>query len=178
MRIITTAFVGIAFLVILVVLGTKEFFRQMFAAEVHRKVEEPVSQQLLDLHKMEDEKLNNYIWVNKANGEVRIPVKRAEELVLARYAGAPPPPATAEPTAQPIEPIPMDMMDAPPPAPTEGEGGKGPGAEGEGTEPGGGVVDGGTDKKPEEKKPEEKKPEQKAPAPKPKATAGGDDTYN
>ena len=156
MRLITTAFVVVAIAVIGIVIGTKEYFTSVMDAELETKVAEPVSNQLLELHKIEDARLSKYQWISKEKGVVRIPVDKAKEMVLARYQSEPieeppppPPPTTGE---VPVEP--------PPDAPGGEKDGK------DGTKPG---KDG--EKQPEAPvppPPQEKAPEKKkAPVPPP-----------
>lgn len=85
MSVITTAYVVIAALVIVLVLGTREYFLQVFDSEHRAKIESPVSSQLLALRNKEQARLTKYQWVDKEKGVVRIPIDKAKELVLAKY---------------------------------------------------------------------------------------------
>lgn len=49
----------------------------------------PTSQQLIDLHKLEDSVLTTYQFVDSTKGTYRIPIKRAMELMAAETAGTP-----------------------------------------------------------------------------------------
>lgn len=113
MKFITTAFVVIAIAVVVVVVGTKEYYTAVFDKEYHEKVEVPVSPLRTQLEKTEQDRLTKYQWVDEKKGIVRIPVDKAKELVVANYKARPinteapappPPPKPAEPPPPPPRP--------------------------------------------------------------------------
>lgn len=75
----------IAILLILIVTGAGvEFYYHAYKDRVIQEVQlEPVSQELVDLRKKEDQLLGTYGISDKATGAVRLPVSRAMELVIA-----------------------------------------------------------------------------------------------
>lgn len=57
---------------------------------------------LADLRANEDQALNNYAWVDKQRGVVRIPIAQAKDLLVQRLRAAPaPPPAGQAPSPAP-----------------------------------------------------------------------------
>ncbi len=101
MTVITVAYVAIALVVIVAVIGTREFFNGLVRSEKQAKVGDPVSSLLTDLRKTEQAHLTSYQWVDKDKGLVRMPSDKARDLVLAKYRATPvetpPAPAPAPP---------------------------------------------------------------------------------
>jgi hypothetical protein len=107
MAVITAAYVAISLVVIVAVIGTREFFNKLVRDEKQTKVGDQVSSILTDLRKTEQENLGSYRWLDQGKGKVRIPADRATELVLAKYkatpieVSAPPAPVPAATEAAP-----------------------------------------------------------------------------
>jgi hypothetical protein len=103
MTVITVAYVAIALVVIVAVIGTREFFNGLVRSEKQAKVGDRVSSLLTDLRKTEQAHLSTYQWVDKDKGLVRMPSDKARGLVLAKYRAtpleAPPVPAPPAPVA-------------------------------------------------------------------------------
>ena len=80
-KIIIWGIAGIVFIVIILALLTEYFLfvKEEFYLEI---VEEPRSQELLDMRKKESEELNSYKLLDKDKGVYRIPIDRAMELVV------------------------------------------------------------------------------------------------
>ena len=80
-KIILWGIAGIIFIVIILALLTEYFLfvKEEFYLEI---VEEPRSQELLDLRERESEELNSYKLLDKDKGVYRIPIDRAMELVV------------------------------------------------------------------------------------------------
>jgi hypothetical protein len=89
MAVITAAYVAISLVVIIAVIGTREFFNKLVRDEKQTKVGDQVSSILTDLRKTEQENLGSYRWLDQGKGKVRIPAERATELVLAKYKATP-----------------------------------------------------------------------------------------
>ena len=66
----------------------------------------PVSD-LADMRAAEDEVLQNYAWVDKQQGIVRLPIERAKQLTAQRLASGPPASTPAEQAPSPA-PVPTD----------------------------------------------------------------------
>src|SRR5260370_1253870 len=58
-----------------------QVFRETTEAQIYKKQLSVVSPELLAQRAEEDEKLNNYAWVDKQKGVVRIPIEQAMRLV-------------------------------------------------------------------------------------------------
>lgn len=98
---------AISALVVVVVIGVYELFRQTFQAEISKKQLEWVDPQLRELRAFEQANLSKYQWVSQKDGIVRMPVTRARELVLAEYGKmAAYAPGGAQPTAPAPAPAP------------------------------------------------------------------------
>jgi hypothetical protein len=65
---------------ILVILGVRAYF-DYTKQQYEEQLSATVAEELRNLHNNEDEALNSYKVVDKANGVVRIPIRRAMELV-------------------------------------------------------------------------------------------------
>lgn len=76
---------GLLLILVVLVIGIQTFFTQTTQAQLVDKVYSRVDPALNLLRTQEAEKLNEYRWVNRSQGIVRIPVDRASELVLAEW---------------------------------------------------------------------------------------------
>jgi len=66
-----------------------DFYTSTREKVVYEQTLAPQSQQLLELHKLEDSILNGYQFVDSTKGTYRIPIERAMELMAAETAGTP-----------------------------------------------------------------------------------------
>jgi hypothetical protein len=71
---------------IAVILGVQAYFEKVREEQVYKEQLAPVSDDLKNLRNSEDEVLNSYKVVDKQNGVVQIPVKRAMELIASEAA--------------------------------------------------------------------------------------------
>jgi hypothetical protein len=69
-------------LFIAVVIGVTYYFNHVYERREYEQVLAPPSQQLKELHAREDQELTHYTYVDKAKGQVRIPLNRAMELLV------------------------------------------------------------------------------------------------
>jgi len=72
-------------LLVIIVVGVNELFRQMMTSEIEGKVLSRPNSELRELRAEEEAKLGRYQWVSKKDGVVRVPLARAIELTLADY---------------------------------------------------------------------------------------------
>lgn len=72
--------------IVVFIIGAVTFAHQYFGIQIRKEISEKVlsatNPMLRDLHATEKAKLSKYQWVDKNAGVVRIPVERAQELVL------------------------------------------------------------------------------------------------
>jgi hypothetical protein len=82
------AIFGISTIVILIVLilGVQAYVDRLEQQEIFVKQLEPVAPDLLALHAREDLDLNSYQYIDRAKGEVRLPIDRAMNLLANEYA--------------------------------------------------------------------------------------------
>ncbi len=73
--------------VIAVILGLQAYVDRVRERQVFVKQLEPVSADLRALRAQEDEQLNSYRYIDRAAGAVRIPIRRAMELLIAEKGG-------------------------------------------------------------------------------------------
>jgi hypothetical protein len=64
-----------------VVVGVSYYYNSVYEETVYEEVMAPASQQLASLHAREDWNLTHYGYLDKAKGQVRIPIDRAMELL-------------------------------------------------------------------------------------------------
>ncbi len=75
-------FIVVAVVMIVAIIGGVQFyFDSIQAREIFEKVGAPVSDDLRDLHAREDGQLGSYGYMNKDEGSVRLPIRRAMELL-------------------------------------------------------------------------------------------------
>lgn len=98
-------------LFIAVVIGVTYYFNQVYERQEYEQVLAPPSEQLKELHAREDWELSNYHFVDKAKGQVRIPLNRAMDLLIQeaaegrlKYPTADQAPKKPEPVAQAAAP--------------------------------------------------------------------------
>jgi hypothetical protein len=82
------AIFGIATIVVLIalILGVQAYVDHLEQQEIFVKQLEPVAPDLLALHAREDLDLNTYQYIDRAKGEVRLPIDRAMDLLANEYA--------------------------------------------------------------------------------------------
>lgn len=77
-------FVFLAVMVVMfitVVVGVSYYYQYVYNQTEYQNVLAPPSQQLADLHARENWELTHYSYIDKAKGQVRIPINRAMELL-------------------------------------------------------------------------------------------------
>lgn len=89
LRAIIIWFVGIVLSVVAAVIFIHEYFGIHMRKEIAQKVLSAENPVLRDLRAQEHASLSKYQWVDKKAGVVRIPVERAQELVLRDWSARP-----------------------------------------------------------------------------------------
>jgi len=119
------------FVLIGVVVAVDQFFNISVLEEIQRKVLGVENPALRQLHAEEDSKLTRYQWVDQKGSVVRIPLDRAQELVLAEWAARPtgflpgsPDPTAVAPAAPATTPAPAVAQPAATEAPKAADGDK------------------------------------------------------
>ncbi len=79
---ITAFMVGSLILLVLTILAIQQYFDHIWSQAVYEKVLAPPSEQLKEVRGRDDWNLTHYLYMDKASGQVRIPVDRAMELNL------------------------------------------------------------------------------------------------
>src|SRR5262249_53406448 len=115
-RLIMAMVVGTVTSLIAVVLMVAQYFGMTIRDEIFKKelVKKPVARR--ELEQREDRLLSSYMWMSQKQGIVRVPVKRAEELVLKEWDSRP---SGLAPSAA-LPPPPPAPAPAPGAAPTPG----------------------------------------------------------
>lgn len=83
--VIAAAIAGTLILLVGILVGVNEIFRQVVKREIEGKVLSHPGSELRELRAQEDQKLGRYQWVSKKDGVVRVPLSRAMELTLIDY---------------------------------------------------------------------------------------------
>jgi hypothetical protein len=73
---------GSLILLVLTILAIQQYFDHIWSQAVYEKVLAPPSEQLKEVRGRDDWNLTHYLYMDKASGQVRIPVDRAMELNL------------------------------------------------------------------------------------------------
>lgn len=73
---------SIVLVVIIVIVAVTYLYDYAHLEEEEVRVAEPVSQQLLDLRAKEDSELYQYKYIDRKAGTIRLPIDRAEELLI------------------------------------------------------------------------------------------------
>lgn len=68
-----------------IILGLQAYVDRVREQEIFVKVLAPVSEDLKALHAREDSELNSYHYIDRAKGTVRLPIRRAMQLVIAEH---------------------------------------------------------------------------------------------
>jgi hypothetical protein len=79
---ITTFMVGSLILLVLTILAIQQYFDHIWNEAVYEKVLAPPSEQLREVRGRDDWNLTHYMYLDKASGQVRIPIEKAMELNL------------------------------------------------------------------------------------------------
>jgi hypothetical protein len=79
---ITAFMVGSLILLVLTIGAIQQYFDHIWSQAVYEKVLAPPSEQLKEVRGRDDWNLTHYLYMDKASGQVRIPVDRAMELNL------------------------------------------------------------------------------------------------
>jgi hypothetical protein len=74
--------IGSLVLLVMTILAIQQYFDHIWSQAVYEKVLAPPSEQLKEVRGRDDWNLTHYLYMDKASGQVRIPVDRAMELVL------------------------------------------------------------------------------------------------
>jgi hypothetical protein len=69
-------------LLVLTILAIQQYFDHIWTEAVYEKILAPPSEQLREVRGRDDWNLSHYMYMDKASGQVRIPVEKAMELVL------------------------------------------------------------------------------------------------
>lgn len=73
---------GSLILLVLTILAIQQYFDHIWNQAVYEKVLAPPSEQLLEVRGRDDWNLTHYMYLDKATGQVRIPIEKAMELNL------------------------------------------------------------------------------------------------
>jgi hypothetical protein len=79
---IATFAIGSLFLLVLTILAIQQYFDHIWNEAVYQKVLAPPSEQLREVRGRDDWNLTHYMFMDKASGQVRIPIDQAMELNL------------------------------------------------------------------------------------------------
>ncbi len=71
---------------IAIILGLQAYVDSVKQQEIFVKVLQPVSEDLKALHAREDTELNSYQYIDRDKGVVRLPIRRAMELLVQEHA--------------------------------------------------------------------------------------------
>ena len=85
-RLIAIFGAGTLVLLVVAVLALQYYYDRVLEEQVFVKVQEPVSQTLVDLRAREDEALHSYRYVDREKGTIRLPIERAMELLASESA--------------------------------------------------------------------------------------------
>jgi hypothetical protein len=73
---------GSMILLVMTIFAIQQYFDHIWSEAVYEKILAPPSGQLRDVRGRDDWNLTHYMYMDKASGQVRIPVDRAMELML------------------------------------------------------------------------------------------------
>ncbi len=79
---IATFMIGSLVLLVLTILAIQQYFDHIWNQAVYEKVLAPPSEQLKEVRGRDDWNLTHYMFMDKASGQVRIPIDKAMELNL------------------------------------------------------------------------------------------------
>jgi hypothetical protein len=100
------AIFGITTIIALIamILGVQAYVDHLEQQQIFVKQLQPVAPDLLALHAREDQDLDTYQYIDRAKGEVRIPIGRAMDLLASEYA--------RHELFYPDKPVPVAVADA------------------------------------------------------------------
>jgi len=75
--------IGSLLLLVLTIGAIQQYFDHIWSQAVYEKILAPPSEQLREVRGRDDWNLTHYMYMDKPSGQVRIPVDRAMELILA-----------------------------------------------------------------------------------------------
>lgn len=104
--------VGSIAALVLVFVGTQAYFNHSRDREIYQNVLKPVGQDLNDLRARENSQLHTYRVINKATGQVQLPIERAMELLATEYSTGKLTYSTKPSIVKPPEPL--GVTNAPP----------------------------------------------------------------
>ncbi len=93
-------------IIVAVFIGVTLYWDKFFNGRYKEVVEAAPTAQLEDLHKREDAVLNGYTYVDKAKGQVRIPIDRAMQLLISEVQAGKTPYNTKDTEKKPDAPAP------------------------------------------------------------------------
>lgn len=73
---------GSMILLVMTILAIQQYFDHIWNEAVYQKVLAPPSEQLREVRGRDDWNLTHYLYMDKASGQVRIPVDQAMDLIL------------------------------------------------------------------------------------------------
>ncbi len=77
--------VGTVLFLVISIMFLQYYYDRNYEQQVYVKVLEPVAPELLDLRARENEQLGSYKYINREQGTVNLPIRRAMELLTAEY---------------------------------------------------------------------------------------------
>lgn len=85
-RLIAIFGAGTLVLLVISVLALQYYYDRVLEEQVFVKVQEPVSQTLMDVRAREDEALHSYRYLDREKGTIRLPIERGMELLATEAA--------------------------------------------------------------------------------------------
>src|SRR5450759_2335590 len=85
-RLIAIFGAGTLVLLVVAVLALRYYYDRVLEEQVFVKIQEPVSQTLVDVRAREDEALHSYRYLDREKGSIRLPIERAMELLASESA--------------------------------------------------------------------------------------------
>jgi len=73
---------GSMILLVMTIFAIQQYFEHVYNEAVYEKVLAPPSEQLREVRGRDDWNLTHYLYIDKASGQVRIPVDQAMDLIL------------------------------------------------------------------------------------------------
>jgi hypothetical protein len=101
--------IGSVILLVITIFAIQQYFEHIWNQAVYEKVLAPPSEQLRELRGRDDWNLTHYLYMDKASGQVRIPVDQAMDLLLKDAAAGKtfyPAKATVPKKEEPAAPVP------------------------------------------------------------------------
>jgi hypothetical protein len=100
---------GSMILLVLTIFAIQQYFEHIWNEAVYEKILAPPSEQLREVRGRDDWNLSHYMYMDKASGQVRIPVDQAMDLILKDAAAGKtfyPAKATVPKKEEPAAPVP------------------------------------------------------------------------